>query len=156
MQSAKTERPPSKSPSVDVKLEAARVLARLTRSVEKACSDSGLSLSQYRLLLFISLQPQLMSDLASRAQVSRPAITDGVDALEKLGLLKRSAVVGDRRATSLELTSKGAKTLEKAEKSILARLDAYLDNKETAKAIASIGKILDRRLEEKLREGHKK
>lgn len=147
---------PPKGASVDVKREAARVLARLTRSVEKACSDSGLSLSQYRLLLFISLQPQLMSDLASRAQVSRPAITDGVDVLEKLGLLKRSAVEGDRRATSLELTPKGAKTLTRAENSILDRLDDYLDDKDTAKAIAAIGKVLDRRLEEKLREGHKK
>jgi MarR family transcriptional regulator for hemolysin len=147
---------PPKTASVDVKRQAARVLARLTRSVEKACTDSGLSLSQYRLLLFISLQPQLMSDLASRAQVSRPAITDGVDVLEKLGLLKRSAVEGDRRATNLELTSKGARTLEKAENSILDRLADYLDDKDTAKAIASIGKVLDRRLEEKLRGGHKK
>ena len=97
-----------------------------------------------------------MSDLASRAQVSRPAITDGVDGLEKLGLLKRSAVEGDRRATNLELTPKGAKTLESAENSILARLDDYLDDKDTARAIASIGRVLDRRLEEKLREGHKK
>ena len=97
-----------------------------------------------------------MSDLASRAQVSRPAITDGVDVLEKLGLLKRSAVEGDRRATSLELTSRGAKTLARAENSILDRLDDYLDDKDTAKAIAAIGKVLDRRLEEKLREGHKK
>ena len=147
---------PPKTAPVDVKRQAARVLARLTRSVEKACTDSGLSLSQYRLLLFISLQPQLMSDLASRAQVSRPAITDGVDVLEKLGLLKRGAVEGDRRATSLELTSKGAKTLERAENSILDRLSDYLDDKDTAKAIASIGKVLDLRLEEKLREGPKK
>lgn len=131
-------------------------MVRLTRSVERACIDSGLTLPQYRLLLFISLQPQLMSDLANQAQVSRPAITEGVDGLEKLGLLKRTAVEGDRRATGLKLTQRGAKTLEEAENSILSRLDDYLDEKDVAKAIASIGKVLDRRLEEKLREKSKK
>lgn len=151
-----TTSPAPKTSSSPLKREAARVLARLTRSVEKACVDSGLTLPQYRLLLFISLQPQLMSDLASRAQVSKPAITDGVDGLEKLGLLKRIAVEGDRRARGLQLTPKGARTLEKAEDSILARLDDYLDEKDVAKAIASIGKVLDRRLEEKLRQGSKK
>jgi DNA-binding MarR family transcriptional regulator len=130
--------------------KAARVLARLSRVVETACQEAGLSLPQYRLLLFISREPQRASELANRAAVSRPAITDTVDGLERGGFLKRVPVEGDRRAIGLQLTSEGAKTLQRAERSLTARLGKYLDDEKTVAAIASVSEALDRELARKL------
>ena len=52
-----------------------RLLARLARVAEQACQATGISLSQYRLLVSISGQPQRASELAARVGVSRPMLS---------------------------------------------------------------------------------
>jgi DNA-binding MarR family transcriptional regulator len=131
-------------------VEAVRVLARLARVVEKACSDGGLSLTQYRLLLLVSRQSQRASELASRAAVTRPAITDAVDGLERAGFLKRVPIEGDRRAMSLELTRAGSAALERAEASLTSRLEKLEIPRGVLDGLASLGHTLDRELEKRL------
>jgi DNA-binding MarR family transcriptional regulator len=132
-------------------IDAARVLARLTRIVERACSDGGLSLPQYRLLLLVSGQSQRAGELASRAAVTRPAITDAVDGLERAGFLKRVPVEGDRRAVNLELTDAGAEAVNRAEESLTARLERLGISRSVLDGLASVGAVLDRELERQLR-----
>lgn len=126
--------------------EAGRNLARLSRIVEKACQDSGLSLPQYRLLVFVARRPQRAGELATRSAVSRPALTDLVDGLERLGFIRRAPVEGDRRGISLELTSKGSKAVAETERALAGRLQTVLDT-DLVERLAELGPVLDRDLD---------
>lgn len=143
---------PSRGGSRDRLIRAARVLARLTRVVERACQDGGLSLPQYRLLLFISQSPQRLGELASRVAVSRPAITDLVDGLERQRLLRRVPVEGDRRGIGLELTGEGAGALQKAEESLAERLGPLITDHKVLDGLLQVAVILDRGLKKRLSE----
>lgn len=112
----------TKEPGPNDLTTAVRMLARLTRVVEQACQAVGLSLPQYRLLLFVARRPQRAGEVATKAAVSRPALTGLVDGLEKKGLLSRKAVAGDRRGISLELTEEGILALARAEEYLTGQL----------------------------------
>jgi DNA-binding MarR family transcriptional regulator len=130
--------------------EAVRMLARLTRMVEQACQEGGLSLPQYRLLLYIGRTPQRAGDVASKTAVSRPALTGLVDGLEKKGLLRRASVEGDRRGISLELTSEGNEALERAEEYLIKRMDEIqerIGDTGLVTALADLRAALDREAE---------
>lgn len=128
------------------------MVARLARVVESACQEAGLSLPQYRALLFVAEQPQRARDLASKIAVSRPAITDLVDGLERQGCLRRIPVEGDRRGIGLELTDEGAAAMSRAETSIAERLAPLVSDESLLRDLASLEPVLDAALERALRE----
>jgi DNA-binding MarR family transcriptional regulator len=94
---------------------AVRAVAILSRHFERACVEMGLSLPQYRLLLWVRGGPQRAAELANRAAVRRPTLTALVDGLEAEGLLSRTAVEDDRRGIRLEVTEKGLELLTRTE-----------------------------------------
>lgn len=135
----------------------ARVLARISRIVENALGDEDLSLSQYRLLAFLSQGDWAASALADRLDVSRPSITGLVDGLVKRGLVERRPDTDDRRRVDHVLTPAGRRALTAADQRADARIRevfAHLPADVAAEAHASLlrlGDALDARLQEKLR-----
>jgi len=103
---------------------AVRCVSVVARYFEREALEAGLSLPQYRLLLFVRRGPQRAAELAAQAAVRRPTLTALVDGLEREGLLVRRAVEGDRRGIRLELTPKGLEMLDRAE----ARLACFLED----------------------------
>ena len=132
------------------------MLARLSRLVEQTCAEGDLSLSQYRLLLFVSRQPQRAGELARRAAVSRPAITDLVDYLERDGLLRRVPVNGDRRGISLQLTDDGEGALRRVEDSLAGRLKPLLVDEDLVQGLIDLGITLDKELAARLKADEKR
>jgi DNA-binding MarR family transcriptional regulator len=128
---------------------AVRSVAILSRQFERACVEMGLSLPQYRLLLWVRHGPQRAAELANRAAVRRPTLTALVDGLEAEGLLSRTAVEGDRRGIRLEVTEKGLDLLARTEEH-LGRLLQQLSDGEHGEAIldhlALLGEVLERSL----------
>lgn len=115
-------------PDVSAKLyRSVRAVAILSRHFERRCLEIGLSLPQYRLMLFVRRGPQRAAELAARAAVRRPTLTALVDGLEKEGLLARKAVEGDRRGIRLELTEKGYEVLDQTEKELGALIDRVIE-----------------------------
>jgi MarR family transcriptional regulator for hemolysin len=94
---------------------AVRAVAILSRHFERACVEMGLSLAQYRLLLWVRSGPRRAAELAERAAVRRPTLTALVDGLAAEGLLERVAVEGDRRGIRLDLTEKGQLRIARTE-----------------------------------------
>jgi DNA-binding MarR family transcriptional regulator len=101
-----------------------RGIAFLSRLFEQTCQTAGLSLPQYRLLLYVRRGPQRAAELAARAAVKRPTLTALVDGLQQQGLLRRIPVEGDRRGVRLDLTAKGITALDQAEAALARQLDA--------------------------------
>ena len=85
------------------------------RAARAADSESGLSPERLSLLsVLVYAGPRTMSQLARAEQVTRPAITRIVSALEAAGLATREPVAGDRRTTLVRATAAGRAVLEKA------------------------------------------
>jgi DNA-binding MarR family transcriptional regulator len=85
------------------------------RAARAADIDSGLSPERLSLLsVLVYAGPRTMSQLARAEQVTRPAITRIVSALEAAGLATREPVAGDRRTTLVRATAGGRAVLEDA------------------------------------------
>jgi DNA-binding MarR family transcriptional regulator len=124
-----------------------RLLARLARVAERSCQDSGISLSQYRLLVSIVGGPCRASELATHVDVSRPALTSMVDGMVQAGLLSRAPVPTDRRGVELVATDSGRSAVERAERALTERMLQLVDGdaaKVVAGVVSAVASALDR------------
>lgn len=128
-----------------------RSLARLARIVEQTGQSAGISLAQYRLLLFAAREPQRAGELATRAAVSRPTLTNLVKTLEREGLIRRVPLADDRRGVRLEVTDAGDTALAEAERTLIGRVGLLLDDVDDVEgvlnAFADLDAALDREVE---------
>lgn len=134
----------------------ARVLARLSRIVEHALGDDDLTLSQYRLLAFLSQGDWAASALADRLDVSRPSVTGLVDGLVKRGLVERRPGVDDRRRVDHVLTPAGKQALRAADERADAAIRTVFADLEpdvaadAHRVLCRLHEAMDARLQEKL------
>jgi DNA-binding MarR family transcriptional regulator len=128
---------------------AARTLARLARIVERACCE--MTPSQYRVLAMVASGDERATQLAGRLALAKPTITAAVDGLVERGLLTRSDVAGDRRATRLAVTAAGRVALDRTEAAIAERLAPLVAGcghpSRVIAALAELARALDTRVE---------
>lgn len=134
--------------------ETVRALTRLGRFLDR--TETGLSLSQYRILTMVDHGDERSSQLASRLAVSKPSITVAVDALVESGLLRRTADADDRRAARLRMTAAGRRALAKADAAFAERLEPVLgevsDPKRLVELLHEVNDVLDARHEKRATE----
>ena len=95
--------------SIDPRIaRAVRSIACISRAFEQVCRIEGLSLPQYRLLLFLRHGPKRAGELAAQVAIKRPTLTALVDGLERESCLKRVADISDGRGVSIEITPTAA------------------------------------------------
>ena len=83
------------------------------RWVRSRMQEPGVSYARMRLLGALHCGgPKIMSGISDELGVTRRNITALVDALEEEGLVRRRPHPTDRRATVIELTSEGARTMD--------------------------------------------
>ena len=98
-------------------------MARLARAIENTLTDTGVSLPQYRMLVFLDeLGSAAASALAGRLGVSRPSVTALADGLVARGLATRTPDPTDRRRVGHVITDDGRKALERADEAVASRL----------------------------------
>jgi long-chain acyl-CoA synthetase len=124
-----------------------RLLARLARVAELACQQTGISLSQYRLLVSITGARQRASELAAHVGVSRPTLTAIVDGLAAAGYVRRDPVASDGRGIQLAVTDAGRAAVARAEEALTRRF-LELAGPDAARVVghvvASMAAALDR------------
>jgi long-chain acyl-CoA synthetase len=117
----------------------ARTLARLAKQVEVALAQVDLSLSQYRVLVYLSeADGAAASALAIRLDVSRPSVTALIDGLETRGLVARRVAAEDRRRVEHRLTPAGETALARADAAVAGRLDVIVDQIDDRRAQAAV------------------
>lgn len=94
-------------------LDAIPPVLRAIREAMRDVRDSRLTVPQFRVLGFVSLQSCTNKQLADWQGVSLPAMSRMVDCLVKRELLARSADTVDRRQVKLQLTKKGREEFER-------------------------------------------
>ncbi len=120
---------------------AVRAVAILARQFDRTCQEAGLSLPQYRLLLYVRIRPQRASELAERVAVKRPTLTAIVDGLVEADLLRRASVEGDRRGISLELTDEGRAKLAEVEAALAQRLGDFTRHTDEPRTLAALAEL---------------
>lgn len=99
------------------------------RAARVADVETGLTAERLSLLsVLVYGGPATMSALARAEQVSRPAITRTVGALEDAGLVHREEVAADRRQSLVSATGAGKRMLEAGRRARIERLAAVLDD----------------------------
>jgi len=92
--------PPDAPPTGDDRAaRAVRSIVCISRVFERACRGTGLSLPQYRLLLFLRHGPKRAGELAAEVAIQRPTLTALVAGLEREDRLRR---VADERDALLD------------------------------------------------------
>jgi MarR family transcriptional regulator, lower aerobic nicotinate degradation pathway regulator len=99
-----------------------------TRWIERllAGHNPPLTIPQYLALRAIAHEGVSGSELARRAGVSGPAVSQLLAGLADAGLLERRTTADDRRRHALTLTPSGARTFHSAEKHLRERLATLL------------------------------
>lgn len=106
-----------------------RAARQVTQDYDIALRPTGLKLSQYSVLVNVErLGGQTITQLAARMMLDRTTLTRNLRPMAKAGWIRLESA-GDRRATAVYLTLKGARLVEsarplwrKAEDSFRARL----------------------------------
>jgi MarR family transcriptional regulator for hemolysin len=102
------------------------IAARATRGLlDAVLAAAGTTFSSWTVLAALSDRgPAIQRDLAASVKMIGPSIVERIDQLETAGLVTRSAVPGDRRASLVELTADG--------KALIARLQGVMRSTEDA------------------------
>jgi DNA-binding MarR family transcriptional regulator len=102
-------------------VEAVRALARVSRVLVR--SSDELSLAHYRVLSAVAAGEERASRVAARLAVGRPTVSAAVDSLLERGLLARSRVAEDQRASTLCVTAAGEALLARVEAEMVRRIE---------------------------------
>jgi DNA-binding MarR family transcriptional regulator len=139
------------SPAFDEQLiKSARVLAWITKSLERACARSGVSLAKYRVLVVAERCALRSAEVASLARVAAPTLTALAESLERTGLLERVPSHSDRRGVRLRVTSAGVEALRRTESALADELRKLTDLFGEKDAVVSVAAAHDR-TEERVR-----
>ena len=137
---------PLSDPPASREIAAAGAAAKLARQITIPLTDHDLSLSQYRVLVFLDEGGAAPSDLADRLSVSRPSITALMDGLDERGLVERHRDPDDGRRVVHHLTAAGRRTLAVADQAVadrLTRLGAHVNAGDPTPLIENLSRFGD-------------
>lgn len=102
------------------------IQTKFSRFYTRILNKAGLTQPQYALLLELvyASGPMPMTAVSQKLFITKPAVTNLADRLEKRGFLKRMAHPEDRRISLLEIQPKGRKIAESVRQRFL---DIMLD-----------------------------
>jgi len=108
-------------------LEVVPPIMRTIRNKWKEGSISGVSNSQFRILMFIQKRPgAALQDVARHLGLTSPTTSTTVDELVNRQLILREPSTEDRRKITLTLTDQGRQTLEEVFEHSRQHLAGYL------------------------------
>lgn len=137
-------RPAAASP--DALVLAGRAVVRLGRKIEVALADAELTLSQYRVLVFLANGESRPSRIAPNVDVTRPTVTALVDGLVARGFVDRQPDESDRRRVRHRVTPAGKRALADADRAVqaaMAALAAHLPEARAAGTVEALGRWHD-------------
>lgn len=126
----------------------------MSRLFEYECRELGVSMAQYRMLLYLRHAPKRAGELAEQASITRPSLSALIATLEKQGWIRRMTVDADKRGVRLELTQKGLATIERVENrfsEVFEDASAGCDRTRLLDALAELTSVLNDQLEKRVR-----
>jgi DNA-binding MarR family transcriptional regulator len=110
----------------DSAIGAARVLARLARTLEVVLAEMPLSVAQYRMLSLLSERSVSASAAAQFLAVSQPNVSLLLNGMVRRGLVLREQDPTDARRFPLRISPTGARLLKRADRELAKQLRATM------------------------------
>jgi DNA-binding MarR family transcriptional regulator len=104
-----------------------------------ATTEFGITVEQFHILRYVRRGTNSVSDLAGARNISRPAISQAVEALVQRGLLTRTQDPNDRRHVDLTLTDEGHALLD----TVFGRTRAWMAERMRAMTPDDLSKIVE-------------
>jgi MarR family transcriptional regulator for hemolysin len=125
------------------------VAARATRVLlDAALASEGATFADWTVLAALNARgPLVQKDLARSLDMIGPSMVERIDRLEKAGLVARSAVPGDRRASLVSMTDAGRErftALHEVMCSTEGALTADIDPKDIETALRVLAQVAER------------
>jgi DNA-binding MarR family transcriptional regulator len=124
--------------------KSARLLAWTSRSLERACARTGLTLAKYRVLFLLDEGTLRSAELAILARVGAPTVTSLTESLARAGLVERRAARADRRGVRFRITAAGRAALERTERELASELERLLDLLSDGYAMDGVAALYER------------
>jgi DNA-binding MarR family transcriptional regulator len=129
---------------------------KFSRFYTRMLLQAGLTQPQYAVLLELLQaypEPMTMTAVSCKLYITKPAVTNLVDRLEKSGFLKRAAHPNDRRISLLQILPPGKKIAEKIRSRFLdVMMSAVkLQSEAEKKTVQRFYLLLSERLDEEFR-----
>jgi len=120
---------PSPEPGFEPLAGQINVAARATRGLlDAVLAEAGTTFSSWMVLAALSGRgPAIQKDLAKSLNMIGPSVVERIDQLETAGLVTRSPVPGDRRASLIDLTVEGRALIGRLRGVMRATEDALTD-----------------------------
>lgn len=117
-----------------------RIVLYLHHRLERAQhrEQTGMSLSQYRLLYMIQQGPARSVELAMASGLTKPSIGAMIGQLEERGWVARRADREDRRASSIRITAAGRRSVARFESQLESELQRFLGTDAVSRADAEL------------------
>lgn len=126
-----------------------RVHAAVVPKLSRELAGVGLPISWYDVLLVLNAAPDRllrMSELGSRAVISREQVSRVVTELQKAGLVERRPNPADKRSSFAAITPAGRARLRAAAPAYLAAIErhftGHLTDREVAVIVKGLGRVL--------------
>ncbi len=135
-----------------------RTHSKFSRLYARVLGRLDLSLPQYALLNLLAAQgPLSMTEISRELFITKPAVTNLVDRLERRKFLKRESDASDRRVSRLAIQPKGRKVAEEVQSETLGLCVKALGQCSPAQiqAMTRFHDILHQSIDRKLAEGPK-
>ena len=126
-----------------------RTHAAVVPKLARALAGAGLPITWYDVLLVLNAAPERrlrMSELGSRAVVSREQVSRVVTELERAGLVERQPNPEDKRSSYAAITAAGRERLRSAAPTYLNAIEEHfarhLSDEEIRVLTAALGKVV--------------
>lgn len=125
------------------------VTARATRVLlDAVLASAGATFADWTVLAALNARgPLVQKDLAKSLDMIGPSMVERIDRLEKAGLVVRSPVPGDRRASLVSMTDEGRvrfAALHEVMRATEGKLTAEIDQKDLDAALQVLARITER------------
>jgi len=122
-----------------------RLSIRLHRAVDQAMRAEGVSLAKTKLLVYIQRNgPSRARDIADFFGFAPRTVTEGIDGLEREGLIAREPDPEDRRAKRIVLTDAGREAIQRSKGPrdfVIGHVLGALDDEERDRLLLTLAKM---------------
>ncbi|NPT54845.1 MarR family transcriptional regulator [Paraburkholderia sp. 5N] len=122
----------------DAQFAPVRAITAIVREFDKIARDTPVSITQYRLMLYLKDGPRSAGEVAATSLVSKATISGHIASLRENEWISAEIEAHDRRVTRLLLTETGREALADFERLLLNCLKSFISEDDRARVLSDL------------------
>jgi DNA-binding MarR family transcriptional regulator len=130
-----------KPSSPDAQFAPVRAITAIAREFDKVARDTPVSITLYRLMLYLKDGPRSAREVAATSLVSKATISGHIASLRENEWISVEIEPHDRRVTRLLLTETGREALADFERLLLNCLKSFISEEDRARVLSDLTQL---------------